>query len=77
MQCCRSLKAFAQFSEWAYYGLYFVGGRVFAVVLMLGGVELEIDVPESAEYEEVFWAQDGADSCSLYEKAAFQAICFL
>ena len=47
MQCCRSLKAFAQFSEWAYSGLYFVGGRVFAVVLMLGGVELEIDVPES------------------------------
>ena len=79
MQCCRSLKAFVQFSEWAYFGLYFVGGRGFAVVPLLGGVELEIDVPgsDSGSMRRVFWAQDGVDFFSLYEKAAFQAICFL
>ncbi|KAF7078844.1 hypothetical protein CFC21_083206 [Triticum aestivum] len=47
--------------------------------VMLGGVELEFDVPgsDSGSMRRFFWAQDGVDFFSLYEKAAFQAICFL
>lgn len=45
---------------------------------LLGGVEIEVDVPgsDALTIRRFFWSQASVD-LSIYENAAFQAICFL
>lgn len=47
--------------------------------VVIGGVELEVDVPgsDALPMRKFFWSQDGVGILPLYDDAAFQAICFL
>lgn len=47
--------------------------------VVIGGVELEVDVPgsDALSMRRFFWSWDGVGCSSLYDHAALQAICFL
>lgn len=47
--------------------------------VVIGGVEIEVHVlgSDALTVRRFFWSQDGVGYLSLYNDAAFQAICFL